>query len=331
MLISFLSVLLFESCIAFMIHIPSCIRFPFDNFISNIYILVFRNIIQYDSSCAKYDPTLTYTLRPGTCTFSNVEYGNVFHINSLGVRDDEDSLEVPAVIVIGDSEAMGWGVDQDETYAQIIENASGMRVLNAAVSSYGTVREMRMLNRIDASRLRYLIIHYDKNDSLENFQFYSRRNTLDIMPEEAYETLKARYERWKRYYPGKFTLLFVKSIIKGTAFDKFDFMETEGLSAIPPGMEAKIFLNAIINTSHPPLDKAEVIVVGEKDFLSSLKEEARSPDYPEYVRNISTVNCEPMLDSSCYYALDDHLNAKGHKIIAQAILDLLNNTYLNLI
>jgi len=41
-----------------------------------------------------------------------VEFTNEVRVNHLGVRDDEASLVAPDVIVIGDSHAMGWGVDQ---------------------------------------------------------------------------------------------------------------------------------------------------------------------------------------------------------------------------
>ena len=81
-------------------------------------------------------------------------------MNRLGLRDDEASLRAPAVVVLGDSYAMGWGVAQDETIAEVIERETGLRALNAGIASYGTVREMRLLDRIDTSRLRYLVIQY---------------------------------------------------------------------------------------------------------------------------------------------------------------------------
>ena len=74
------------------------------------------------------------------------------------MRDDEESLKAPEVIVLGDSVAMGWGIEQNETMAQQIEAMAGLKVLNAGISSYGTVREMKLLNRLDLSRVKYLVI-----------------------------------------------------------------------------------------------------------------------------------------------------------------------------
>src|SRR5262249_10782394 len=103
-----------------------------------------RNIVQLDTGRARYDAELLYTLRPGRFTFANVEYATPYEVNSLGVRDDEASLAQPEIVVAGDSYAMGWGVQQGDAFPQVIEQKTGRRVLNAAVASYGTVRELRL-------------------------------------------------------------------------------------------------------------------------------------------------------------------------------------------
>ncbi|HUG80890.1 MAG TPA: hypothetical protein VML01_04455, partial [Bryobacterales bacterium] len=53
--------------------------------------------------CAEFDARLTYRLRPGACTFSELEFSTHYEINSLGVRDDEQSLDAPEIVVLGDS------------------------------------------------------------------------------------------------------------------------------------------------------------------------------------------------------------------------------------
>src|SRR5262247_1177276 len=63
------------------------------------------------AECGRYDPRLTYMLRFGGCHFTNVEFDTDIKVNSFGLRDDEDSLKDPEVIVLGDSQAMGFGVE----------------------------------------------------------------------------------------------------------------------------------------------------------------------------------------------------------------------------
>jgi len=135
--------------------------------LSEIYIYYARCTIQYEPSCARYDRERGYMLKPGHFIFSCREFANEYRVNRFGLRDDEQSLVAPDIIVAGDSVAMGWGVDQNQTFAEILQRKSHLNVLNAGVSSYGTVREMRMLDRLDTSHLKYLIIQYHSNDFWE--------------------------------------------------------------------------------------------------------------------------------------------------------------------
>ena len=48
-----------------------------------------RSIIQFEPACTQYDPELTYILKPGRCTFANVEFSTELHVNRAGLRDDK--------------------------------------------------------------------------------------------------------------------------------------------------------------------------------------------------------------------------------------------------
>ncbi len=78
----------------------------------------------------------------------------------------------------------------------------GRRVLNAAISSYGTVRELMLLGRRDSSRLRHLIIQYGYNDHRENRTFLER-GELPISERQRYRATVERHRRTTRYFPGK--------------------------------------------------------------------------------------------------------------------------------
>lgn len=162
------------------------------------------DIIQNKEECAKYDKELFYTLKPGNCIFNIAESSEAYSINSLGVRDDEKSLDKPEILFLGDSFTMGWGVSNEDTYAQIVENKTGMKVLNAGISSYGTAREMGLLKRIDTSNLKYLIIQYCPNDHEENLSFLKNNNILNVSSEEKFNELVKRERKKSEYYPGKY-------------------------------------------------------------------------------------------------------------------------------
>ena len=152
-----------------------------------IYFYYDMNSIQYLPECARFDPHLGYTLKPGTCTFSDFEFSTKYSINSLGVRDTEAALNSPQVVVVGDSYAMGWGVEQNETFPKIIEAKTGLKVLNCSCSSYGTAREMMLLKKVKRDRLKYLIIQYCNNDYEENLSFLESGNKLITMSRKMYE------------------------------------------------------------------------------------------------------------------------------------------------
>lgn len=53
--------------------------------------------------------------------------------NSLGYRDDEMDDSVVDIVCVGDSVTFGWGVKQEESYPQRLEQGLGLNVLNTGV------------------------------------------------------------------------------------------------------------------------------------------------------------------------------------------------------
>jgi len=115
---------------------PSLLEFS-----QEIYFQYCRNIPSFQMGLGKYDPDLFYTLKPGNSINSNLEYSNNYQINSQGTRDEESSLAYPEIIMLGDSHTMGWGVEQDETFSNLLEQKIEKKVLNTGLVSYGSARE----------------------------------------------------------------------------------------------------------------------------------------------------------------------------------------------
>ena len=88
--------ILLETIIVVMLHAPRVVGAsprPVRRLIQQVYRHFNRALIQFDPQCARYDPGLAYTLKPGTCTFENIEFKNSYRINRAGVRDEEASLD----------------------------------------------------------------------------------------------------------------------------------------------------------------------------------------------------------------------------------------------
>ena len=282
-----------------------------------------RNIVQLDERHARYDSELFYTLEPGAFMFSNPEFSTQFVVNRIGVRDNQRSLEQPEIVVAGDSYAMGWGVQQDESFPELIERRTGRRVLNAAVSSYGTVREARLLDRVDLSRTTTLIVQYAPNDFNENDEFLTRGN--QYMPSRREEWLAAIAEQRRRgrYWPFRMVYDSVVWIKRGiTGWPQGGFEPTH----YPPDAAAERFLNALMHASRKDLSALRIIVLDVDEdpaFIRALDRLRRSETYPAYIRGMRVVDLSGRLTPDLHYVLDDHFNARGHAAIADAIIDAI--------
>jgi hypothetical protein len=316
---------LLEGILVFFLHSPRAVAAaggPMQRLIQQTYRHFNRMLIQFDPDCARYDAGVTYTLRPGVCSFGNIEYRNEYHINSAGVRDDEQALQAPEVIVIGDSHAMGWGVDQNQSLVRVMAAKSGLKALDGAVSSYGTVRERMLLDRFDTSRMRVLVIQYTDNDLPENRAFRANNGRLPIMPQADYETIVRYYAAQQRYYPGKYVFrLFMK--VLHLEEPEPDMMR---MDPIAPDQEAELFLDVVLHAGKAPLDNVKLIVfeinqdfTHPRAFISALDRVARRPEYPRFVRELTTIDSTALVTAKDFYVIDDHMRASGHAIMGAAL------------
>ncbi len=289
-----------------------------------------RNTIQFFPECARFDPDVSYVLRPGTCRFSNDEFSTAYRINGAGLRDDEESLRQPELIVLGDSYAMGWGVEQDETVAAVLETTTGLKVLNAAISSYGTVRELRMLERLDTSRMRYLVIQYSGNDDRENAEYLDNGNRLETMNEEAYDALVRRHAERRRYYPGAYVRTHFDAVRSGMVVGR---PGARGQASSPriegdlrPSMEREVhaFLNALSNIG-VDLTGVRVVVVAiatDVQFVEGLRRALESGALRNVAGSVVASDLAFLLTETDYYRLDDHWRASGHARVAAHVREL---------
>ena len=287
-IISIASLLAFEGAIGLMLACPIFSRFGPKDLLQYIYMESYRNIIQLDSNFARYDPWLKYTLKPGSFFFHNSEFNNEFRVNSLGTRDNETSLSSPEIIVVGDSIPMGWGVDQNKTFAELVEKKTNLKVLNAAISSYSTVQAMRILDKIDTSKTRFLIIYYQHWKYPENLSYYLLRDKFKIIDQEKYEETVIQYNKKKRYFPMKYTILvyyFLKDRLSNYMVSTA--MLTQGEVAAYP-LEVKSLLYVIINASHLNLNNLKIIILCSEDFVVPLKTFATLKEYPAFYKKYNS-------------------------------------------
>ncbi|WP_119389759.1 SGNH/GDSL hydrolase family protein [Taklimakanibacter lacteus] len=281
-----------------------------------------QRYIQYLPDCAKYDRKLTYTLKPGSCRFSGREFDTTVTINSLGVRDNEQSLQAPEIFVLGDSIAMGWGVEDDETFASIVENETGIKVLNLAVSSYGTVREFDISNRADASRLNTLIVQYSHNDLEENKTFVDHGNKLPISGNNVYETTRRQHLDQTKYFAGKHVLWLVRRLV-GSLFASAHAQERAD--------EAKYFFSVLFTKFDELSQRAKLaphstlVIVQRLPWPAEISRAAlaRAQPRPDAISRLFVLGYPTRRGSG--YPLDQHMTAIGHREVGEQIIKIVRD------
>jgi lysophospholipase L1-like esterase len=128
--------------------------------------------------CIVYDPDLFYVPKTGSCEFDEPEFTTRPHFTDQG-RFTGPKPAGTGIAVIGDSHAMGWGVNDLQTFSAWLQRLSGRPVYNLGVASYGTVRELRRLEKSGiADKVDTVIIQYCNNDYNENTRFDRSKNRL---------------------------------------------------------------------------------------------------------------------------------------------------------
>jgi hypothetical protein len=299
------------------------------------YDLYDYRIVQFQQEHAVHDPMLFYRLKPNSrFEFYNREFRDSFIVNSQGFRDDESSLRTPSIICLGDSYFMGWGVKQDETVAQQLEKISGMKTLNAAISSYGTVREMRLLNQLSLDSLKFLVIQYCPNDWEENIFFVKNNYELPVSSRQTLESLQKQYASKRVYFPGKYFALITILSLKlqlNKIHNLFPFGEnTDKSGNVPASEKAAVFLD-IMKRGMPASTRPEIIItyVGDyedldNEFLDNVSSIATTDRFKnKNNQQVRTINLKQLLSKDDYFLLDRHLRSSGHKKIANAIWSVI--------
>jgi hypothetical protein len=222
---------------------------------------------------------------------------------------------------------MGWGVDDDETFASIIASKVKVPVLNLAVSSYGTVREiMRLRMHPRFQEANCIFIQYSWNDFQENSVFLARGG-LPVPTPERFQQLVFNYGRSRVQFWDVLRQTFDMMVDYPLAF----FLNVVGLQEFPLGdddlleskggipreevEDVKAFLAVL--ASFPELNDKNLFVVGPGRFVSALKRGSMPG-------NMFPIQVE--LTSADWYTLDMHPNKMGHREIATQILEQLART-----
>lgn len=279
-----------------------------------------RSIWQAQSHCIVFDELLFYKPKPGKCQFSNLEFSTILTFDARGFRQTAPPIKSHLrpdrgrLIVVGDSQAMGWGVQDEETFASVLAAEHGFEVFNLAVSSYGTARELlRLQNEFDLRNDDIVVIQYNLNDLNENLAFLKSDGLPRRSPSHLglLEHTPQRYEIFQ-------VAASIAFIVKGRVIEAIQafFGEVDIRSR---ERHAETFL-AVLAHFHE-LDRARVVVCEVADF-------GEPTSFIEDLRLLADGRftlIAPVLDTTDFFTLDPHLNPIGHRKLARVISSALDS------
>ena len=320
-----------ELLFTYWLHHPEKIPRSLNSAFKNYYLEAETNIIQFNPNYSVYDSSLFYTLKPSAhFVYDNYEFTDSFNTNSLGLRDDENSLHKPDIICLGDSYAMGWGIPQNETFAEILSTQSGKKILNAAISSYGTAREIKNLYRLDTTNLKHIVLQYCRNDFIENKEFVESNYTLKISPEKKYISAVNTHYWSKLWFPGKHFIGFCKLIASRKLFGILNFNKSKTADSSLTDLHQTV-LTFVDLLAHSSINfyKVKVFVVdlNEKgslnnNFINEANTVIKSPEYKKiFNNNLIMVPVADLITENDYYILDAHMRVSGQRKIAKRLYD----------
>jgi hypothetical protein len=273
-----------------------------------IYFRGLRNIWQNDKDCAVYDKDLLYKPKEGKCQFSNPEFKTTlsftkFYRNQF-IENTINDKKNP-IIVIGDSIAMGWGVNDNETFSFHLEKLIKRKVYNMGVSSYGTVREIKRLKLSPFyDETDTIIIQYHPNDLGENMNLDFEK----YYSENEYNKIFSRNDKFKNTL--KFILKNYKTSIRLFFSDINDILfKYKNLEKYNFNIHKEYLEQLLLSNIDLKQKKILVIIIKNpwQQFIN----------FPVNRNGIRYIQID--LDKSDFFLIDDHPNSLGHKKISNVL------------
>jgi lysophospholipase L1-like esterase len=307
---------------------PALYSYRITKILQDVYVASAFPTITVQPGKGIHNDTLFYKLAPdASFQFECAEYNVNYKTNSAGLRDDETSLQKPALIFLGDSFTMGYGVAQDSAYPQRVEQLTGLKTLNAAISSYGTARELTLLQLLDTTNLQYVFMQYCSNDEEEN-AVYIKNNFHYQPPPKAFYLQMQVAERWqKQYFPLKNAALFLKYWSNSIQTKKYASLPSEAYyrPLIIADTAVHNFLHILAQTNWSAKKYKLVVlhndpfITGTDPFIDKCRQLQYSDPTLKNLAAVDFVNVNSTLVKEDYYHFDNHTNTTGNQKIAASI------------
>ncbi len=276
-----------------------------------------RNMWNSQSECVSLDPVVVYKPSLTPCTFTNIEFDTELIFTETGRAHPGLAASGSPIAVIGDSHAMGWGVGDTETFSYLLQQQTGRAVYNLGVGSYATERSVRRLIDMPGFEdVTTIILQYGDNDLVENQNFpIDSAHWVSVFGQKFAEgDLRERtyFQKLSFAYP-----VVTKEVLQRLVEIPMEMLGAEVTTPKDLPADHSGPLQNVLSAFGQELAGRELIlfyVNGHGVRINDLEVTLEDQGIP--VKYID-LGLDP---DQHFYELDDHLNATGHKHIAEQLL-----------
>lgn len=295
-----------------------------------------RNVFQYNTEYVVFDAGKGYIIAPNLHTpYNNKEFASTVTTNQLGYRDDNASLNNPDVLILGDSYAWGWGVEEKDGVEKQYEKLTGKKALNMSVPGYSNIQQLLTLfswERRGTLQGKHIILFFCYNDLLDNentsfnaFPYFVKNGNSTKL----HTPTKADFDNWQdatnkwmihsQLAANSVLAFYAMAAIKNAGSKDVykDYQATtnrlngaeafmyvaENLAALQMQQQARITIAYIPSYSY--------YTTGQQDVSHKLVANVCNKLHFRFA------DLSPVLNINDYYPLDKHWNAEGHRKAAQ--------------
>ena len=272
------------------------------------------------------DPHMGYRFRPNfTGRLQHEDYDVEIAINSLGFRDSEVSVEKEGfrILALGDSATMGVGLEAEEIFwSHIEEKFPHVEVVNAGMGATGTLHQLALYENYGRQLNPDLVVLlYNVNDADDNAEGISR-------------TVRAGYvvnsrSKWPLF---QVSLNFLADHSRAFMLvaDRVRRI-TYFYSIVRDSDRARIFAEGktrekIANTQELLKELYHSVTESGSRFAVMFTKDQWHDEYVEWLETekIPTISLEgSVLGSENHFPIDQHWNAKGNELVAEAVAGFL--------
>lgn len=290
------------------------------------YLKYVRNI-NFDCF-AIVDQPYVYRMMPGECHFNNLEYQTVQHIDAQGFRNPGPQAYKADTVILGDSHAYGFAVNDADTLGAQLKQRHGIDSLNLAIPTYATWRELAAAN-LHAPNAKTVVIQYCENDLEENGEYASFPPEEEAMVRngvlQSIRDAQAVYHANKAQASALDIVKAVAHVIVTHDFtSKRQLRDTARVRDV--AHEGEVFAGMLYRyrdyLAHRRVILLESVSFGRNSpaFKAAFEQavHARLPDL-----DVRAIDSSQQLKSSDYFFLDDHPRPSAYRKLADVLAPLI--------